>query len=370
MKCRALSLLIGSSLSAVQALKNISVDDTNLDMVQYNGGPWEKIMLSLNDGGSHRLGTDLNASATFTFTGVAVYYVSALWPYSVNTTLKLDDQDPEQLNLTDPMASPADGGSASTSYAVHWGRTGLSNTSHELVISTTADQEYPWTVVDGFIYTIDNSEDAKSTSTDASSDANITAIIIGVAIGALTLLIAVGLAIFCWRRRRNAQRRAQQQPVEDDPWRSVLPPATSDPPSVSQLNAMGVTQSTYTPLTPDDASVPNTSVSSTHRLVHARTESTTSVSEFNPYDRPVTYATSSTSSATNNAGYGAGTNLNFAGLGAGGLIVSNPAPAASSSDANTAMMQRYVDEKRAQTLALQDNAMPLPPPSYSASMEK
>lgn len=83
--------------------------------------------------------------------GVAVYYVSALWPYSVNTTLKLDDQDPEQLNLTDPMASPADGGSASTSYTVHWGRTGLSNTSHELVISTTADQEYPWTVVDGFM---------------------------------------------------------------------------------------------------------------------------------------------------------------------------------------------------------------------------
>lgn len=69
MKCRALSLLIGSSLSAVQALKNISVDDTNLDMVQYNGGPWEKIMLSLDYGGSHRLGTDLNASATFTFTG-------------------------------------------------------------------------------------------------------------------------------------------------------------------------------------------------------------------------------------------------------------------------------------------------------------
>ncbi|KAF9037865.1 hypothetical protein BDZ89DRAFT_1157288 [Hymenopellis radicata] len=363
MKCRALWLVFGSCLSAVQALKNITIDDTNFDMIQYKGDQWEKIMLSLDYGGSHRLGTDVNASATFTFTGVAVYYLSALWPYSVNTTLKLDDQDPEQLNLTDPVASPADGGSASSSYAVHWGRTGLANTTHKLVVYTTADQKYPWTVVDGFIYTIDDSADATSTdASTAASDANITAIIIGAAIGALTLLIALALAVFCWRRRRKAQRHAQQQPIEDHSWRNVLPSATSDPPLVSQL--------THTPFTPDDTSVTNTSVSSTRRLVRARTESTTNLSEFNPYDRPLTYATSTTTSSdTNNAGYGAGTNLNFAGLGAGGLAVANPTPAASSSNANTAMMQRYVDEKRAQTLALTAN-MPLPPPAYSASLDR
>ncbi|KAF9037866.1 hypothetical protein BDZ89DRAFT_433189 [Hymenopellis radicata] len=264
MKCRALWLLLLLCLSSVLALENITIDSENFDMVEYNGdiSRWGKIMSPLDYGGSHRMSSFSDAAATFTFTGVAVYYISTLWPYSVNTTVTLDGQDPEQLNLTDPLASSSDGGSASSSYAVHWGRTGLANTTHKLVLSAGANQASPYTVVDAFIYTIDNgtvtttspTNTTNTTPIEAPRHKDITAVIIGVAIGALTLLIALALAVFCWRRRRNAQRA--------DPWRSVLPPATSDPPSVSQLNAMGIT---YTPLTPDDTSVPNTACPS---LIH------------------------------------------------------------------------------------------------------
>ncbi|KAJ7909281.1 hypothetical protein B0H13DRAFT_1553836, partial [Mycena leptocephala] len=132
------------------ALLNVTVDDTD-PMISYLG-TWEASnthLSSLDYGGSHTVSSDNQASATFTFTGVAVYYLVPRWPYTVNTSVSLDGGQPVVVNLTDPNASTtAEGGSESAQSSVAWSATGLSNTTHKVVL--TMANPGAFIVADGF----------------------------------------------------------------------------------------------------------------------------------------------------------------------------------------------------------------------------
>ncbi|CAK5276960.1 unnamed protein product [Mycena citricolor] len=123
-----LSLLLPvlSLLPAVNALWNVSVDDTS-PLITY-AGIWERSSshrASLDFGGTHTGTSDVRASATFKFTGVAVYYLAPLWPYAVDTVITFDGERSVVVNLTDPFASTTSvGGSESSLWDVRWSATG------------------------------------------------------------------------------------------------------------------------------------------------------------------------------------------------------------------------------------------------------
>jgi hypothetical protein len=88
---------------------------------------------------------------TLVSTGVAVYFMSPLWPYVVNTALSLDSAPPVLIDLTDhskPNASVGLGPETVQSKVV-WGETGLAVKQHTLVISVGAGQ--PYAIVDALM---------------------------------------------------------------------------------------------------------------------------------------------------------------------------------------------------------------------------
>ncbi|KAF8158628.1 hypothetical protein K438DRAFT_1620396, partial [Mycena galopus ATCC 62051] len=141
-------LPLSAVLQVVDAL-NVSIDDTNMSMITYKG-VWEASsahLSGLDYGGSHTLSSDPTASATFIFIGVAVYYLSPLWPYYVSTRLSIDGGQSVLVNLTDPYTSSSPpGGSESAESSVRWSAINLANTSHT-VVATYGN----YIVVDGFM---------------------------------------------------------------------------------------------------------------------------------------------------------------------------------------------------------------------------
>ncbi|KAJ7247045.1 hypothetical protein C8J57DRAFT_725103 [Mycena rebaudengoi] len=105
-------------LHLVGALTNVTIDDTKTSMISYLG-KWEASSTHVSEqdyGGSHTLSSDREASAIFKFTGVAVYYLAARWPYRISTQLRLDDGDPVLVDLTDhKVPSAPEGGPSSAS---------------------------------------------------------------------------------------------------------------------------------------------------------------------------------------------------------------------------------------------------------------
>jgi hypothetical protein len=65
------------------------------------------------------------------FLGVAVYYLSPLWPYDVSTLLSLDGGQSVLVSLRGPDFSLS-GDSQTSQSSVAWSATGLTNTSHTL----------------------------------------------------------------------------------------------------------------------------------------------------------------------------------------------------------------------------------------------
>ncbi|KAJ6532352.1 hypothetical protein B0H19DRAFT_1187358 [Mycena capillaripes] len=202
------------------ALLNVTIDDTDA-MITYRGtwDPSATHLSGLDYGGSHTLSTDNTASATLTFTGVAIYYLVPRWPYAVNTQLSLDGGQGVIVNLTDPNASTTDGGgSESALSSVAWSATGLSNTTHKLVLTMAPTGNV--IVADGFIYTVNNgssppSSQSSSQSASASLGAasagtsiipgksNALAIGIGSAVGVAALITGLFMAFFIFRRRNR-----------------------------------------------------------------------------------------------------------------------------------------------------------------------
>ncbi|KAJ7732981.1 hypothetical protein B0H16DRAFT_1468276 [Mycena metata] len=240
-----LLLTIPSFFHFASALLNVTIDDTDSAIVYQ--GSWEASsthLSSLDYGGSHTVSGDSTASATLTFTGVAIYYLCPRWPYAVNTEVTLDGGQSVIINLTDPIASTtAAGGSESAPFSVVWSATGLTNTTHKLVLTMAPTGEF--LVADGFIFTVNNGSSASSSSgsqtasktpsasTAASSAGssvvpgkqNTLAIAIGSALGAAAIIAAIGVAFCIYRRRNNRHRRVSNVLDESDADAYPPPPA-------------------------------------------------------------------------------------------------------------------------------------------------
>jgi hypothetical protein len=76
--------------------------------------------------------------------------MSPLWPYPVNVKLTLDSTvSPDTLDLTD-LSRPNGGGPMETVQSqVLWGKSGLANTAHTLVVSRATGGQF--VVVDALV---------------------------------------------------------------------------------------------------------------------------------------------------------------------------------------------------------------------------
>ncbi|KAJ7894328.1 hypothetical protein B0H14DRAFT_3657618 [Mycena olivaceomarginata] len=240
-------------LHVASALLNVTIDDTDPAIVY--SGTWEP-------------SADSAASATLTFTGVAVYYVVPRWPYAVSTQLSLDGGPGVVVNLTDPHASTTgDGGSESAAASVAWAATGLTNTTHRLVLTMAPTGNV--IVADGFIYTVNNgsspassssaspsssssssSSHAPSSSSTAGADSAQTstvpskkndtlAITIGTALGAAALLAALLAAFFLLFRRRKQERQQRRRKTDliGDEWQDEWGPHARPTPFLAGVGA-------------------------------------------------------------------------------------------------------------------------------------
>ncbi|KIY69786.1 hypothetical protein CYLTODRAFT_442426 [Cylindrobasidium torrendii FP15055 ss-10] len=181
-------------------VSNVTFDDTD-SRITYSGD-WEEPHSTpgLDYGDSHRLSMDANASASFNFTGTAIYYLSTLWPYDVTTVITVDGES-STMDLRDHSVGATNGGEASVPYAVRWGRAGLADDTHTVRLSMAQDGLY--LVVDGFIYTTGDDDDDDGLSSGA-----VAGIVIGSILGALLLLLLLFFLCGCCRRQRREDHDA------------------------------------------------------------------------------------------------------------------------------------------------------------------
>ncbi|KAF9477854.1 hypothetical protein BDN70DRAFT_809947 [Pholiota conissans] len=140
-------------LSAVNADFNITLDDSDPLIVYDPPTSWTQSSSNdLDFDGHHMLTDDPSATATLTFTGTAIYYLSPLWPYRLNTLITLDDQPPVLVSLRDHNQPVVENGPETTASQVVWSATGLDNVEHTLVISVGNGEDVA--VVDGLLYVI------------------------------------------------------------------------------------------------------------------------------------------------------------------------------------------------------------------------
>ncbi|KAL0960639.1 hypothetical protein HGRIS_005668 [Hohenbuehelia grisea] len=163
----------------IYALSNVTIDDES-SLIAYSGN-WElpeEHQSPLSFGGGFTLSTDKTAKATFTFNGVAVYYMAPKFPKIAFVNISLDGGSPIRVGLSDDLirastvsVQDAGVGSPSQRSAVLWGQTGLSNSRHTLVVTMGIIAA----VVDAFVITVDDdapsnpSDGERSSSTSSSS---------------------------------------------------------------------------------------------------------------------------------------------------------------------------------------------------------
>ncbi|KAF8077001.1 hypothetical protein FPV67DRAFT_1715996 [Lyophyllum atratum] len=136
-------------LNLVQAVRNVTVDDQDQSIVRV-------------------LTDDPTATSTFTFTGVATYFSSPLWPYTDNTLVSLDSGPSNIIYFVDhdsPFTQDSNG-PATVAPHVIWGAFGLANTQHKLVSSVGEGQ--PYAVVDSLMYTVSDDPTTSNSSTTTS----------------------------------------------------------------------------------------------------------------------------------------------------------------------------------------------------------
>ncbi len=151
-----------------QVLQNRTIDD-NDPAIRYSGDWNRSNFITLNEGGYHMLTGDPNARATFEFTGegvdqvdlinllisgyhllgVAIYFMSSLWPYNVTTQVQLDSRPSEVLNLKDLNSPDTGGGRETVQSHIVWAAKGLENARHTLTITVGLGEE--WAIVDAFM---------------------------------------------------------------------------------------------------------------------------------------------------------------------------------------------------------------------------
>jgi hypothetical protein len=81
--------------------------------------------------------------------GVAIYFMSPLWPYLVNTAVSLDSAPLVLIDLVDHSKPNVGVGPETVQSQVVWGEAALANKLHTLVISVGAGQ--PYAIVDALM---------------------------------------------------------------------------------------------------------------------------------------------------------------------------------------------------------------------------
>jgi hypothetical protein len=153
--------------------ENFIIDDTDLS-INYTG-LWESgndTQNSFDYNGSCHFSNDPNATATWQFTGqleystlqnmlilviiigIAFYYIAPLWAFPVNTSINIDDNITQTIDLENYTATALmlDNSAESDPYAVLWESGLLENTSHTVVLSMATGGQY--VIVDAFGYRI------------------------------------------------------------------------------------------------------------------------------------------------------------------------------------------------------------------------
>ncbi|KAG2089654.1 hypothetical protein BD769DRAFT_434848 [Suillus cothurnatus] len=158
--------------------RNITVVSTD-PSIQYAGGNWSTCNTNIASSydGTRNCSIAVGSTATFTFTGVAIYYIAPLIA-NVTTVLTLDSGSPVLVNLTETPGQ-------NTNWAVRWGASGLSNGPHTLVDygpSKTITPSGTAGEVNALIYTV------------VEQDVNVAAI----AGGAVAGVVALALMGVCW----------------------------------------------------------------------------------------------------------------------------------------------------------------------------
>ncbi|KAG6874227.1 hypothetical protein C0995_003773 [Termitomyces sp. Mi166 len=255
-----------AAIPCILCRHNVTVDDQNPAIVYNPRSNWSpSANSSLDAGGAHMLTQDPVATATFKFTGVAVYYMAPLWPYRVTTALSLDSGPVVLLDLVDHSRPDVGQGPETVQSHVIWSSGELSNTQHTLVISVGAGQSYA--VVDALVYTtldlsdVTTSASASSTTsstsstqvvsssssatpaaaatTSASADASksttthVLPIALGTIFGILALLLVLLGIWFCIRRKRRPKSEAWTVPGTPYPGSPPIAPAMSNVPGLA-----------------------------------------------------------------------------------------------------------------------------------------
>ncbi|KAJ7584999.1 hypothetical protein C8J56DRAFT_862607 [Mycena floridula] len=188
------------SCSVLARLRNITVDDSDVSIIYSTGWSTSDINNPLNFGGFHHLSENRTATATFTFTGVAIYYLAPLWPYPVGAQVAVDSASSILVDMQDYSRSSPDGPETVASAPI-FQLTGLKNEPHTLKISFPSEKQY--LALDGLIYTVEDADTSRSLSTKFK---------IGIALGvlAICLIIAGGCLLYIHRKRRDQDSASER----------------------------------------------------------------------------------------------------------------------------------------------------------------
>ncbi|THU86840.1 hypothetical protein K435DRAFT_359139 [Dendrothele bispora CBS 962.96] len=116
------------------AAENVTIHNDNPSII-YSEGDW-KFEDDYSSGATDHWSGDTGAWASFTFTGVAIYYSVHLYPWNIPAGGRffLDGNSEGNIRLFDPRADDyADVGT------IVWSRTGLENTQHTLKVQISDD---------------------------------------------------------------------------------------------------------------------------------------------------------------------------------------------------------------------------------------
>jgi len=149
-------------------MHNVTIDDDDPAIIYQPPASWIISVFDVLDaGGQHHVTSDPDATASFTFTGIAIYFYSPLWTFSVTTQVTLDDLPPVLLDLRD-YTQPLDiNGPETVQSSVVWSQTGLANTRHTLLVSAGAGQTIA--ILDTLVYTAQDANNIPSLSSTSST---------------------------------------------------------------------------------------------------------------------------------------------------------------------------------------------------------
>ncbi|KAJ7600838.1 hypothetical protein C8J56DRAFT_19319 [Mycena floridula] len=150
----SLVLVTVSQLDCIRAQRafNQTIDDNN-STIHYSPGWTVSQESALDFGGSHHLTDQSNADARFVFTGIAIYFLSPRWPYSVGVKISVDDFPSSVVDLRDhSLPFNANGGPETVASETVWSMQGLENIQHTVIVQFATDVS-DYCILDALIYT-------------------------------------------------------------------------------------------------------------------------------------------------------------------------------------------------------------------------